>query len=134
MASESSLAQLLADTEDLTKPLSTNPLWCTDPNLAPSQANNKPNLVPIQQRDPNNAVVTIAYERGYVESMDYLRGVLEVGETSERALALTKRCVTLNPANYTAWHHRRKCLKTLGKDLQRELVEAQNMAMATPKN
>jgi protein farnesyltransferase/geranylgeranyltransferase type-1 subunit alpha len=35
--------------------------------------------------------------------MDYFRGIVKTGETSERVLQLTEHIIRLNPAHYTAW-------------------------------
>jgi len=39
-----------------------------------------------------------------------------------------------NPANYTAWHYRRQCLKALNKNLKDELKWVADVAFESPKN
>jgi hypothetical protein len=60
--------------------------------------------------------------------------VLQSGETSLRALALTGDAITLNPANYTAWQHRRACVRALNADLRAELQYVERIAERSPKN
>ena len=37
------------------------------------------------------------------DATDYLRGIIAVGEHSERVLELTEHIIRLNPAHYTVW-------------------------------
>ena len=66
--------------------------------------------------------------------MDYFRAVLVSGEMTERVFHLSEDALCQNPANYTAWVHRRNVLKALGKDLQQELVYVADMIEDNPKN
>ena len=68
------------------------------------------------------------------DTMNYVRAVLQSGELSERVLALTEDAIDLNPANYTVWHLRRRCIKALGKPLEAELAYVQMCAEDSPKN
>ena len=62
-------------------------------------------VVPLQQDDGGpDALATIAYTAEYKESMSYLRAVMAANEYSERALALTERIISMNPAHYTVWY------------------------------
>ena len=38
------------------------------------------------------------------DATDYFRGIVKVGEMSERALNVTETVIRLNPAHYTAWY------------------------------
>ena len=66
--------------------------------------------------------------------MDFFRAVIASKEISRRVLSLTKRVITLNAANYTAWHLRRTCLYQLGMNLQDELTYTAQCAENNPKN
>jgi protein farnesyltransferase/geranylgeranyltransferase type-1 subunit alpha len=68
---------------------------------------------PIPQSDGPEPACAITYTPEFVEAHDYLRAVLKVDERSERAFDLTTICLKFNPANYTVWHYRRRCLAAL---------------------
>ena len=38
------------------------------------------------------------------DATDYFRGVVNVGEMSERVLQLTESIIRMNPAHYSAWY------------------------------
>jgi protein farnesyltransferase/geranylgeranyltransferase type-1 subunit alpha len=59
------------------------------------------------------ALATIAYSPRYLEAMSYLRAVMAANEFSERCLALTDDIIGQNPAHYTVWLYRMKCLRSL---------------------
>lgn len=88
----------------------------------------------VPQDDGHAPVVTIAYPKAFEEAMDLFRGVVRLGEQSERALRLTTRVLRLNPANYSVWHYRRQCLEATGADLVQESLFVRDMALASPKN
>ena len=118
-----------AATEDATLPLADNATW--DDAHADAR-------VLGRQDDGPWPVVAIAYDEAFRETMDYFRLVLRRGETSARALALTTRVVTVNPANYTAWHRRRQCLDAHAHhdkvDQEEERAFCDEAARRTPKN
>lgn len=91
-------------------------------------------LAPIPQDDGPNPVVAINYTDEFRQLMDVFRAILAVDEMSERALALTSEVIEINPANYTAWHFRRRCLEALGSDLYSELRFIEEKAYDNPKN
>ena len=64
---------------------------------------------------PAPSLATIAYSQRYLEAMSYLRAVMAANEFSERCLALTEDIISMNPAHYTVWLYRMKCLRTLWK-------------------
>ena len=92
--------------------------------------------IPIPQDDGPDPVCPIAYTAEFVETMNYFRAVLASDERSKRALTLTERVISLNPANYTAWYFRRLCLVALGPDAdwRVELVFCNDTAIAQQKN
>mmetsp|Transcript_27725 Transcript_27725/g.58265 ORF Transcript_27725/g.58265 Transcript_27725/m.58265 type:complete len:389 (+) Transcript_27725:192-1358(+) len=70
-------------------------------------------IEPTPQDDGPEPVCAISYSPEFVEAHDYLRSVVKIDERSERAFDLTTVCLKLNPANYTVWHFRRRCLIAL---------------------
>ena len=60
--------------------------------------------------------VPVATSAEFRETMGYFRAVVRRGEVSERALGLTAEVVGGNPASYTAWAWRLKCLDALGTE------------------
>ena len=73
-------------------------------------------IEPIPQDDGPEPVCSIAYSPEFIKAYDYLRALLKSDERSERALNLTTLCLQLNPANYTVWHFRRRCLISLSSE------------------
>ena len=92
-------------------------------------------VTPVPQDDGPEPVCSIAYAPEFVEAHDYLRAFLKADERSQRALDVTTVCVKANPANYTVWHFRRRCLAALsaGSDgidverIERDLEFADNL-------
>mmetsp|Transcript_22241 Transcript_22241/g.38321 ORF Transcript_22241/g.38321 Transcript_22241/m.38321 type:complete len:307 (+) Transcript_22241:147-1067(+) len=103
-------------------------------NFITSQRPGWEDVVPIPQDDGPSPVVMIDYPPAYIEAMDLFRAVLKTDELSSRSLALSREVIELNPANYTAWHFRRRCLYALGEDLDRELDYIEQTAGPNPKN
>ena len=91
-------------------------------------------LPPVPQDDGPFPICSIQYSPSFVTVMNYFRAVLAIGEMSERALALTAAVIDGNPANYTAWYHRRKCLVALSKSLDDEIVYTNEVGGDNPKN
>lgn len=79
-------------------------------------------------------VCVIDYPSDFALAHDYLRALLQSNERSERALALTTWCLTLNPANYTTWTYRRDILKETGYDCHSELHWAATLGGRNPKH
>lgn len=92
-------------------------------------------ITPIPQNDGGpNPLAAIAYSEEYSEAMSYLRAVMANNEHSERVLALTDDIISMNPAHYTIWLYRAKCLFALNKDLRKELEWTNETALAHLKN
>jgi protein farnesyltransferase/geranylgeranyltransferase type-1 subunit alpha len=91
-------------------------------------------LVPLPQDDGPAPVVPIAYSAEFTQVHDYFRAMMKKNEKSQRALELTAYVLGHNPANYTAWHYRRQCLKSLNSDLLAELEWCAQLAIESPKN
>ena len=81
----------------------------SDPPTPPLEATSV--STPLQQ--PGGALATIAYSARYLEAMSYLRAVMAANEFSERCLALTEDIISMNPAHYTVWLFRMRCLRSL---------------------
>jgi protein farnesyltransferase/geranylgeranyltransferase type-1 subunit alpha len=89
---------------------------------------------PVPQDDGPDPVVSIRYADEFRATMDLFRAVLRAQELSARALSLTAAVVEGNPANYTAWQYRRRCLDAIGADLREELRFTEATAYDNPKN
>ena len=72
--------------------------------------------------------VAIDYSPEYRDATGVLKALIRRGEHSERALWLTQRVIDMNPAHYSAWEFRRRCLEATGHDLREE--KALNDALA----
>lgn len=70
-------------------------------------------VTPIPQDEGPLLVCRIDYPPAFATAYDYFRAVSHIDERSERALQLTTLCLQFNPANYTVWHFRRKCMWAL---------------------
>jgi len=99
-------------------------------------------VTPVPQDDGADSVCSINYSEEYILAMDYFRAILEKDERSERALKLTTKCLVLNPANYTTWHFRRRCLASISEGthafepelVRADLVLAEKLGGGNPKN
>ncbi|CAM9831543.1 unnamed protein product [Pylaiella littoralis] len=91
-------------------------------------------VTPVPQDDGPDPVVSIAYKHNYTVAGDYLRAFQASGETSKRALSITRLVLEYNPSHYTAWWFRRRCLFALRMDLASELDEVEDVAGDNPKN
>jgi protein farnesyltransferase/geranylgeranyltransferase type-1 subunit alpha len=84
-----------------------------------------PDVVPINVTDDEGdsdgkddhcrlfPVASIEYTEAFRMAYGFFRAILHNDEVTWRALKLTATCLQLNPANYTVWHYRRRCLNTL---------------------
>eukprot|EP01029_Cantina_marsupialis_P007125 TRINITY_DN17875_c0_g1_i1.p1 TRINITY_DN17875_c0_g1~~TRINITY_DN17875_c0_g1_i1.p1 ORF type:complete len:296 (-),score=60.49 TRINITY_DN17875_c0_g1_i1:147-1034(-) len=91
-------------------------------------------IVPIPQYLGENIPCPISYKKDHEEAMDYFRAILKANEKSARALLLAEKIIEVNPANYSAWHHKRQCLFEMEHDLKEELETAHEACMENPKN
>eukprot|EP00536_Pseudo-nitzschia_multiseries_P009103 jgi/Psemu1/199917/e_gw1.247.19.1 len=81
-------------------------------------------LTPVPQNDGPDRVCVIQYPSSFSLAYNYMRAVWEANELSERALKLSATCLKLNPANYTVWSFRRRCLGFLGHTEDPERIRA----------
>lgn len=106
-----------------------------------------PDINPIydHSEDKNKTCCRIVYTDEAEISFGYFYAIHQAKEYSDRSLQLTALCLKLNPANYTVWHFRRRCLFALCerskggvedsvKTIQKELDDVSNMAGSNPKN
>ncbi|KAL9649450.1 hypothetical protein ABK040_000689 [Willaertia magna] len=91
-------------------------------------------IQPIEQDEGQNPIVRIAYTDEFKDTMNYFRSILQLNEMSERSLKLTEEVIELNPANYTAWHYRRKILFNLNLNLKDELNYLNKITFENQKN
>lgn len=66
--------------------------------------------------------------------LQILIAVMHTEEMSARVLYLTEELLTINPAHYTAWQYRRKCLVHLNESLEAELRFMDEFCGDNPKN
>ena len=83
---------------------------------------------------PGSTVVAIDYSEDDAETLAYFRAVVAAGETSARALQLTEEVILANPAHYTAWEWRWRCLAAAGSDLDVEEPFLRRCTAENPKN
>eukprot|EP00518_Triparma_eleuthera_P000511 CAMPEP_0182457718 /NCGR_PEP_ID=MMETSP1319-20130603/3226_1 /TAXON_ID=172717 /ORGANISM="Bolidomonas pacifica, Strain RCC208" /LENGTH=296 /DNA_ID=CAMNT_0024656245 /DNA_START=142 /DNA_END=1029 /DNA_ORIENTATION=- len=91
-------------------------------------------LTPLPQEDGPHPICAIQYPQAFSETMGYFRALLKAEEVSERGLELTSLVIDTNPANYTAWFWRRKCLEATNADLGAELEYTAEVGGTNPKN
>lgn len=78
-------------------------------------------ITPIEQHENDQPLAPIHYTAEYKDATDYFRGIVKIGEKSERVLELTQNIITLNPAHYSVWQYRYETLLALNSDLEAEL-------------
>jgi protein farnesyltransferase/geranylgeranyltransferase type-1 subunit alpha len=66
--------------------------------------------------------------------MNFFRAISTAEEFSDRALNLTTHAIRLNPHNYNLWCYRRKILRNLKYDPQKEFCWCEQMVRENPKN
>lgn len=96
---------------------------------------------PIPQQEASSyPVAQIDYSPAFVIAYDYMRAIWKSNEHSLRTLRLSTICLELNPANYSVWHFRRECLRTLQQEeliqnaMEKELLLASRLGGGNPKN
>jgi protein farnesyltransferase/geranylgeranyltransferase type-1 subunit alpha len=90
-------------------------------------------VTPVPEQEFIPSVVKIATTPKFDETMGYYRAIVKANEMSERALSITHDVIKLNPANYTAWQYRIKCLVELKADMREELAFAVELSEDNPK-
>eukprot|EP01063_Lacrimia_lanifica_P026417 TRINITY_DN3555_c0_g3_i1.p1 TRINITY_DN3555_c0_g3~~TRINITY_DN3555_c0_g3_i1.p1 ORF type:complete len:336 (+),score=126.88 TRINITY_DN3555_c0_g3_i1:65-1072(+) len=91
-------------------------------------------VAPLPQADAADPVVAINYSEEFADCHGYLRAFLASGEKSARVLEVTSACIRNNPANYTAWKHRRDVLLAIKGDIKKELKENAALCSRFAKN
>ncbi|KAL0229122.1 hypothetical protein GEMRC1_013742 [Eukaryota sp. GEM-RC1] len=81
-----------------------------------------------------NPIAPINFSDEFIDVMGYFNCLIQRSELSKRSLDITLDVIRLNPANYTAWHFRRRCLLHLKYDLRQELDDSRVLARSNPKN
>jgi protein farnesyltransferase/geranylgeranyltransferase type-1 subunit alpha len=71
-----------------------------------SAADEWADVAPAEYPIDGRAVMDIQYSEEYEDAFGLLYACVAAGETSERVLKLTEKCITLSPSHYTAWHWR----------------------------
>lgn len=69
-----------------------------------------------------------------VEVFNYFRAIEIRQEFTDRALGLTSHALRLNSLNYNVWVFRRKILRNLKFDFEKELCWSEEMIWENPKN
>ncbi|KAK7047435.1 CAAX geranylgeranyltransferase alpha subunit [Paramarasmius palmivorus] len=78
-------------------------------------------VTPLEQYENDQPLAPIHYTVEYKDATDYFRGIVKIGERSERVLELTKTIIGMNPAHYSVWQYRYETLLALNSDLEAEL-------------
>ncbi|KAH8108791.1 farnesyltransferase [Phellopilus nigrolimitatus] len=92
-------------------------------------------ITAISQYEPDaNPIAPIFYTAAYKDATDYFRGIVKIGELSERVLELTESIIRLNPAHYSAWQYRYQTLLAIDAPLDRELALMDELAEKYLKN
>ncbi|BFZ53462.1 CAAX geranylgeranyltransferase alpha subunit [Savitreella phatthalungensis] len=99
-------------------------------------ASQDPPLQPLYE--PENAGVQvlspILYEQDYKDGMALYRALIEREEYSHRGIAVTKFILAHNPAHYSIWAYRAKCLAALSIDPLEELSYVNRLTEQNGKN
>ncbi|KAI1254350.1 hypothetical protein MGN70_004747 [Eutypa lata] len=91
-------------------------------------------VTPIPQVEPEGALAAIAYPEDFAESMSYLRAVMAAKEYSPRALQLTDRIISMNPAHYTVWLYRFAIVEALNISIPDEIAWLNEVSLEHLKN
>lgn len=90
-------------------------------------------VTPVSMDEGEEPVVCIEYEQAASEILSYLYAMNDRGESSDRALELSRRAILCNLSGYTAWAFRRMILEGMGVNtLDKEFSEGVLDSM--PKN
>jgi len=91
-------------------------------------------VTPIPQDESPNPIVKIDYTEEFVDVMDYFRGIVALGERSQRMLDITSEVIARNGASCTGWYWRWKCIQGLAGNLLEELDYCDRLATRYAKN
>ncbi|KAL0577192.1 CAAX geranylgeranyltransferase alpha subunit [Marasmius crinis-equi] len=86
-------------------------------------------VTPLEQHENEQPLAPIQYTVEYKDATDYFRGIVKIGEKSERVLELTRNIIDMNPAHYSVWQYRYETLLALNSDLEAELQLMNDVAI-----
>lgn len=86
-------------------------------------------VVPLEQYEGVNPLAPILYSPVYKDATNYFRGIVKIGEKSQRVLELTEAVIRLNPAHYSAWQYRYETLLSINAPLDVELKLMDELAV-----
>ncbi|UVC49638.1 protein farnesyltransferase subunit alpha [Theileria orientalis] len=82
----------------------------------------------------DNLLFELTRELLAVRVSHLFNALIKSKEYSTRGMYLSKLMIKLNPANYTAWHYRLLCVKTLELNLEEELEFARRITFESIKS
>ncbi|ESK86396.1 farnesyltransferase geranylgeranyltransferase type i alpha subunit [Moniliophthora roreri MCA 2997] len=86
-------------------------------------------ITPLEQYENDQPLAPIHYTVEYKDATDYFRGIVKIGERSQRVLELTKAIIDMNPGHYSVWQYRYETLLALDADLEAELELMNSVAV-----
>jgi len=91
-------------------------------------------ITPLEQYENISPIAPIFYSEEYKDATSYFRGIVKIGEKSQRVLELTETIIRLNPAHYSAWQYRYETLIAISAPLAPEIALMAELAIKSLKN